>query len=130
MVVLRSKITNNFLNNNSKHIFLVGCILTSFGILLVTVGGSWDITNHLLSKPDTFFSSPHAMMYLGVTISLVGVIVSFLSWRRLQNFKNLYFSSLKNSLVGIALLSGAGPFDYIWHSNFGLDGLLSPPHLT
>ena len=130
MVVLRSKITNNFLNNNSKHIFLVGCILTSFGILLVTVGGSWDITNHLLSKPDTFFSSPHAMMYLGVTISLVGVIVSFLSWRRLQNFKNLYFSSLKNSLVGIALLSSAGAFDYIWHSNFGLDGLLSPPHLT
>lgn len=130
MVVLRSKITNSFLSGQSEHIFLVGCILVSFGILLVTVGGSWDITNHLLNKPDTFFSPPHALMYLGVAISLVGVIVSFLSWRLLQNFKNLYFLSLKNSLIGIALLSGAGPFDYIWHSNFGLDGLLSPPHLT
>ena len=24
----------------------------------------------------------------------------------------------------------AGPFDYSWHLKFGLDGLLSPPHLT
>ena len=130
MVVLKSKITNGFLSNYSEYIFLVGCILTSFGILLVTVGGSWDITNHLLSKPDTFFSPPHALMYLGVVISLAGVITSFLSWRLLQNFKDVYFLSLKNNLIGIALLSGAGPFDYIWHSNFGLDGFLSPPHLT
>ncbi len=36
---------------------------------------------------------------------------------------------MRNSLIGIVLLSSAGPFDYIWHSNFGLDGLLSPPHL-
>ncbi len=130
MVILNPKIINGFLSSYSESIFLVGCILTSFGILLVTVGGSWDITNHLLSKPDTFFSPPHALMYLGVVISLIGTITSFLSWRLLQNFKNLYFLSLKNSLIGIALLSGAGPFDYLWHSNFGLDGFLSPPHLT
>ena len=130
MVILKSKITNNFLSKHSEYLFLVGCILVSFGILLVTVGGSWDITNHLLSKPDTFFSPPHALMYLGVVISLVGTVISFLGWRLLQNFKNLYLLSLKNSIIGIALLSGAGPFDYIWHSNFGLDGLLSPPHLT
>ena len=130
MVILKSKITNSFLNNQSEHIFLIGCILASFGILLVTIGGSWDITNHLLSKPDTFFSPPHAMMYLGVFISLIGTITSFLSWRQLQNFKKLYFFPLKNSLLGIALLSSAGPFDYFWHSNFGLDGFLSPPHLV
>ena len=130
MVVLRTKIINKFLSGQSEYIFLTGCILISFGILLVTIGGSWDITNHLLNKPDTFFSSPHTLMYLGVAISLIGVIVSFLSWKSLQSFKNLYFLSLKNNLIGIILLVGAGPFDYIWHSNFGLDGLLSPPHLT
>ena len=43
---------------NSQKIFLSGNILTSLGILLVTVGGSWDITNHLLNKPETFFSPP------------------------------------------------------------------------
>ena len=127
---LKANRVRDYLNSISERIFLIGCVLTSFGILLVTVGGSWDITNHLLSKPDTFFSPPHAMMYLGVAISLMGTIVSFLSWRKLQNFKNTYFSALRNSLIGIGLLSSAGPFDYIWHSNFGLDGLLSPPHLT
>ena len=120
----------DYLNRVSEHVFLIGCVLTSFGILLVTVGGSWDITNHLLSKPDTFFSPSHALMYLGVTVSLTGTAVSFLSWRKIQNFKHAYFSALRNSIIGIALLSSAGPFDYIWHSNFGLDGLLSPPHMV
>ncbi len=126
----KTKIIRNNLNANAERIFLIGSVLISLGILLVTVGGSWDITNHLLSKPDTFFSPPHAWMYFGVTISLIGAIVSFLSWRKLKSFKNSYFSSLRISLIGIALLSSAGPFDFVWHSNFGLDGLLSPPHLT
>ena len=130
MSSMKTDRVKNYLNKISERVFLIGCILTSFGILLVTVGGSWDITNHLLSKPDTFFSPPHALMYLGVAISLTGTIVSFLSWRKMRNFKQAYFSALKNSMIGIALLSSAGPFDYIWHSNFGLDGLLSPPHLT
>jgi hypothetical protein len=31
-------------------------------------------------------------------------------------------------LIGIAMLVAAGPIDFSWHSAFGLDGLLSPPH--
>ncbi len=27
-------------------------------------------------------------------------------------------------------MTGAGPLDFVWHSYFGLDGLLSPPHFT
>jgi hypothetical protein len=96
----------------------------------VTVGGSWDITNHLLSKPETFFSPPHALMYSGVTVTLIGVVLSFVGWKNLQKFKNSYFLSFKIKLIGIGLLTGAGPFDFIWHSYFGLDGLLSPPHFT
>jgi hypothetical protein len=119
-----------FLKINSQKIFLLGSILTSFGILLVTVGGSWDITNHLLSKPETFFSPPHALMYTGVAISLIGVIFSFIGWRNLENLKDFYSLAFKIKLIGIGLLTGAGPFDFIWHSNFGLDGLLSPPHFT
>ncbi|MBA4454386.1 MAG: hypothetical protein H2B05_05525, partial [Nitrosopumilaceae archaeon] len=52
----------SLLQKKSKMVFLSGSILASIGILLVTVGGSWDITNHLLNKPETFFSPPHAMM--------------------------------------------------------------------
>jgi len=77
MTTTTSKSSQVFLKSNSEIIFLFGSILTSLGILLVTVGGSWDITNHLLSKPETFFSPPHALMYSGVAISLVGVVLTF-----------------------------------------------------
>ena len=130
MTISTSKPSETFLKTKSEIIFLIGSILTSLGILLVTVGGSWDITNHLLSKPETFFSPPHALMYSGVTVTLIGVVLSFVGWKNLQKFKNSYFLSLKIKLIGIGLLTGAGPFDFIWHSYFGLDGLLSPPHFT
>lgn len=130
MTISESKTSNKFLKVHSDRIFLLGSIFTSFGILLVTVGGSWDITNHLLNKPETFFSPPHALLYLGVMVSLIGVVLSLFGWKYLLNFKESYSSSLKIKLIGISLLIGAGPFDFIWHSNFGLDGFLSPPHIT
>ena len=30
--------------------------------------------------------------------------------------------------IGVVMLVSAGPFDFAWHSAFGLDGLLSPSH--
>ena len=81
MTISTPKPSETFLKNKSKFIFLIGSIFTSLGILLVTVGGSWDITNHLLSKPESFFSPPHALMYSGVAISLTGVVLSFIGWR-------------------------------------------------
>ena len=130
MPLSQSDLPKKFLEIYSENIFLVGSIFTSFGILLVTVGGSWDITSHLLNRPETFFSPPHALMYAGVVLSLFGVILTFFGWNNLQNSKNYYFQSFKIKLIGIGLLVGAGPFDFVWHLNFGLDGLLSPPHLT
>lgn len=130
MTNLKSKFPNRFFLTTFNHIFFIGSIFASFGILLVTIGGSWDITNHLLNRPESFFSPPHALIYFGVMISLLGVIFSFFAWRKLENLKNKYLICLKIKLLGIALLIGAGPFDFLWHSNFGLDGLLSPPHLV
>ena len=122
--------TKSLFEQKSRWFFFSGSLLASFGILLVTVGGSWDITNHLLNKPETFFSPPHALLYVGVAITLVGVVLSFFSWHRSDELRSIFSSSVKFKLLGIALLVGAGPFDFVWHSNFGLDGLLSPPHLT
>ena len=69
-------------------------------------------------------------MYTGVAISLIGVVLTFVGWKNLQQFRDSYFLSLKIKLIGIGLLTGAGPLDFVWHSYFGLDGLLSPPHFT
>ena len=130
MTISKLNLSKGTMRIFSEQIFLLGNVFSSFGILLVTVGGSWDITNHLLNKPETFFSPPHALIYLGVAISLIGVVLSFIGWKNNKNNKNYYFLSLKFNLIGIGLLTGAGPFDFFWHSNFGLDGFLSPPHLV
>ena len=59
------------------RIFSFANILVSVGIILVTSGGSWDISNHILNKPETFFSPPHAILYSGVGVTLVGFIALF-----------------------------------------------------
>src|SRR5687768_5596709 len=66
--------------------FLVGCIFVSAGILLAESGGSWDITNHLLNKPETFFSPPHVILYSGITIALIGATIMFLHWRSYSTY--------------------------------------------
>lgn len=113
----------------SQRIFLLGNLLMSLGILLVTVGGSWDITNHVLSKPESFVSVPHGVMYSGVAMSLIGTVISLLIWHKIENKESLKIS-LRLGVIGIIVLIGAGPIDYFWHSAFGLDGLLSPPHMS
>lgn len=113
----------------SRRIFLFGNLLMSLGILLVTVGGSWDITNHVLNKPESFASVPHGVMYSGVALALIGTVVLFLIWHKIEDKKSLKIS-LKLGVIGIVVLISAGPIDFLWHSNFGLDGLLSPPHMS
>ena len=114
-----------------KKIFLFSNLVMSFGILLVSVGGGWDITNHLLNKPETFFAPPHALLYTGVAIALFGTIVMFTRWHKLPADEKPRFSfPVKLGVIGIFTLVVAGPIDFMWHSNFGLDGLLSPPHQT
>ena len=113
----------------NHRMFFLGNALISFGILVVTTGGSWDISNHLLNRPETFFSTPHFVLYFGVMIALSGAILVVLK-RSVEKIKIENRISIKLVQIGIALLLGAGPFDFLWHSNFGLDGLLSPPHLV
>ncbi|MEW6044737.1 MAG: hypothetical protein AB1608_10795 [Thermoproteota archaeon] len=110
-------------------LMLASNFVVSLGIILITSGGSWDITNHILNKPETFFAPPHLALYAGVGIALSGFLVLLLSWAKSQKPQNLR-GGIKVCGIGIALLLAAGPADFVWHSNFGLDGLLSPPHLV
>jgi hypothetical protein len=62
-------------NEKAKRNPITGYILVSLGVLLSASSGSWDITNHLLNKPETFFSPPHAGIYIGVAIVLSGSVM-------------------------------------------------------
>jgi len=125
-------------NKKAKKNPIMGYILVSLGVLLSASSGSWDITNHLLNRPETFFSPPHAGLYLGVAIVFSGLIMMLRHYRSSSNISNndhRYINRLmhlplptKLVTIGVVMLVSAGPFDFAWHSAFGLDGLLSPSH--
>jgi hypothetical protein len=106
--------------------FLAGYVLVSLGVLLAAGGGSWDITNHLLNKPETFFALPHTVLYAGAGTTVTGAAILFLTSRRIGKI----IRPIKLVVAGVIMLVAAGPVDFAWHSAFGLDGLLSPPHLV
>ena len=126
-------------SEKAKRNPITGYILVSLGVLLSASSGSWDITNHLLNKPETFFSPPHAGIYIGVALVLSGSVMVISRYYRsssnISNNDHRYINKLmhlplpmKLVTIGVVMLVSAGPFDFAWHSAFGLDGLLSPSH--
>ncbi|AIC16566.1 hypothetical protein [Nitrososphaera viennensis] len=101
-----------------------GYIILTIGVLMAISGGTWDVTNHLLNKPETFFSPPHAVLYTGAGTAVFGAVLVLSASRAIK--KTEWPARL--AIVGVTLLLVAGPVDFWWHSLFGLDGLLSPPH--
>ena len=120
----------SYLQVDYKSRFVIGCFLISLGILVSTSGGSWDITNHLLNKPETFFAPPHAVLYTGVALAILGSVIIFCGWRSSGIHYPELLIPFKLVIAGILMLIVAGPIDFGWHSAFGLDGLLSPPHFV
>ena len=120
----RQSPAQSVIGSNSR--FLVGYVLASLGILLAAGGGSWDINNHLLNKPETFFAPPHMLLYSGVSTTVTGAAILFLTSRRTGKI----IRPVKLVVAGVVMLAAAGPIDFVWHSSFGLDGLLSPPHFV
>jgi hypothetical protein len=102
-------------------------LIIVIGLIISFSGGSWDITFHILSQPESFFSAPHTLVYTGI---LIVIIIFFINFRK--NFSNENPTRKDNCviLLGTGLILSAGPFDFSWHLKFGLDGLLSPPHVT
>jgi hypothetical protein len=120
----------SYLQVDYKSRFVIGCFLISLGILVSTSGGSWDITNHLLNKPETFFAPPHAVLYTGVALAILGSVIIFCGWRSSGIHYPELLIPFKLVIAGILMLIVAGPIDFGWHLAFGLDGLLSPPHFV
>ena len=112
--------------------FIVMVLITSLlGSVLEIWGGSLDITSHLLGAPESFFTPPHAVLYSGVGIGLIAGIMAFLILVKDKEIRQESFSfGLKLIIVGSTIQIISGPGDFVWHELFGVDGLLSPTHLT
>ncbi|MDH3677901.1 MAG: hypothetical protein OEQ12_06325 [Nitrosopumilus sp.] len=101
------------------------------GVSLSMWGASWDITSHLLRTPETFFTPSHIVLYAGVGISMVSALIglTLILVKKEVRGKSFVFGT-KLIIIGALMQITAGPGDFYWHELFGIDGLLSPTHLT
>ena len=109
---------------------MIVLMFASVGSLMQISAGNWDVTSHLLSSPESFFTPSHALLYTGIGIlslsSIIGIAL-MLKYRELK--KSGLTLSFKLLIIGSLISIISGPSDYIWHQTFGVDGFLSPTHL-
>ena len=125
---------NKRINSLTRYpipVSIVVLIIATVGAFVQTEGASWDVTSHLLRRPETFFTPSHTMLYTGVGLLTIAAAISANLLLKNKEIRTKSFSTaLKLLIIGSAVSIVAGPSDYIWHQIFGVDGLLSPTHLT
>jgi hypothetical protein len=111
---------------------LVTLLIATAGGVLAIGGASWDITSHILRKPETFFTPSHAVLYTGAGLTAIAALIGLyiLIRNRKETSKKSFYTALKLSIIAATILIISGPSDFVWHSIFGVDGLMSPPHLA
>lgn len=121
-----------------------GAWVVLLGIVITTVGTSWDIQWHNDVGPDTFFTLPHLFLYSGSAISgfasLALVVLMTSAQRagravpRAGGTPIRVFGGTLTAPIGY-MVSGAGAalfllyglFDLEWHSIYGFDAVLNTP---
>lgn len=122
---------NILMRSHPISVSIVVLIIATAGAFVQTEGASWDVTSHLLRRPETFFTPSHTMLYIGVGLLIIIAVISANLLLKNKEIRTKSFSTaLKLLIIGSALSIVAGPSDYLWHQIYGVDGLLSPTHLT
>jgi hypothetical protein len=111
-------------------VILAILMMATAGSLLQIGGTSWDVTSHLMLEPETFFTPSHTVLYTGIGLITIASGIGIVLFRNKENRRNSYATAFKLLVIGSAVSLVAGPSDFLWHETFGVDGLLSPPHLA
>ena len=116
----------------NTRLFLAALFLATAGGILQIGGASWDITSHILRQPETFFTPSHAVLYTGVGLTTIAAIICiYISLKNREEIRSQsIYTAFKLLMIGVAIQLVSGPGDFMWHSVFGVDGLMSPPHLA
>jgi len=120
--------SNNSFLFKSKQISHIVSLLATCGTFIVLVGGVWDSSSHELRIPDTFWTIQHITIYTGASIVAMSAFAGIIVIINDRNKK--IHGTIVLIIVGtIAQLVG-GYFDYASHTKYGIDGLVTPSHLT
>jgi hypothetical protein len=119
------------MRSNPISISMAILIIATVGAFIQTEGASWDVTSHLLRRPETFFTPSHTMLYAGIGLFVIAAAISANLLLKNKEVRIKSFSTaLKLLVIGSTVSIVAGPSDFLWHQLFGVDGLLSPTHLA
>jgi hypothetical protein len=122
---------NSLMRDHPIFLTVAVLIISTVGAFVQTEGASWDVTSHLLGRPESFFTPSHTMLYTGIGLLVIAAVVGATLLLKNKQIRTRSFSiALRLLVIGSAISLVAGPSDYLWHQTFGVDGLLSPTHLT
>jgi hypothetical protein len=118
---------NPFLSRSERISNLIS-LLSTCGTFIVLVGGVWDSSSHELRIPDTFWTIQHITIYAGASIVAFSAIMGVRAIMKGGNKK--IHGAIMIILVGAVAQLLGGYFDYNFHTKYGIDGLVTPSHLT
>jgi hypothetical protein len=125
---LSNLIHTSFLSKTGTILFVIS-ILAICGTVTELLGGIWDASTHALRAPEKFWTIQHVTIYVGVGMivssSVLGMIVLLLN-----SENKILFKGIKIILLGSILQLVGGYADSISHEIYGVDGLVTPSHLT
>jgi hypothetical protein len=134
MRTLRGKVmvlNDIFSKKHNMTVIITMLIIATCGSFLQIAGTSWDVTSHIMQEPETFFTPSHTVLYAGVGLLTIAAGTSgFLLIRNNELRGRSFATPMKLLIIGSTMSLAAGPSDFLWHETFGVDGLLSPPHLA
>nr|WP_042180721.1 hypothetical protein [Kibdelosporangium sp. MJ126-NF4]CEL14541.1 hypothetical protein [Kibdelosporangium sp. MJ126-NF4]CTQ88906.1 hypothetical protein [Kibdelosporangium sp. MJ126-NF4] len=119
----------------------IGAWMLLAGVAIATIGLSWDIQWHSDVGPDTFFTAPHLLMYLGTATTgfTCLAVVLYRTFRRpdpaVRTVKVLgaFQAPIPFLVAGLGAAAELlyGLTDLWWHTVYGFDATpTSPPHVA
>lgn len=116
-----------FLSRSKRASYLIS-LLATCGTFIVLVGGVWDSSSHELRIPDTFWTVQHITIYIGASIVALSALTGVIAIMKGGNEK--IHGAIMIIIVGVVAQLLGGYFDYSFHTKYGIDGLVTPSHLT
>ncbi len=102
--------------------------LATCGTITMLLGGIWDSISHELRIPDTFWTIQHVTIYTGASMVACSAIASILVLNHCKH--KTMRRGIIMILLGAIFQLGGGYADYNFHEVYGIDGLVTPSHMT
>jgi hypothetical protein len=118
---------NSFLSRSEQIPYVIS-VLAICGTFIVLVGGVWDSASHELRIPDTFWTVQHVTIYAGASIVALSALTGVIAIMKGGNKK--IHGAIMTIIIGTVAQLVGGYFDYSFHTKYGIDGLVTPSHLT